>query len=139
MSGARLGVLGQGALATVDDRGAVATAELTLDWWVGAHDRWHVPADEASARRRRLGAAPVWETTVRVPRGEVAQRAYGVAAGGGAVVAVDIENRSPGACTIAAVVRFERGRVDVDGTVLRVDGEPALVCSSVPGRWATGA
>src|SRR6476646_2718469 len=105
MSGALLGVLGQGALATVDDRGAVAPAALTLDWWVGAHDRWHVPADEASARRRRVGAAPVWEATVRVPRGEVAHPAYGVTVPGGAPVAVDVEKRSPVPLTISLVVR----------------------------------
>jgi hypothetical protein len=134
-----LGVLGHDALGSVDERGRVSLPGVTLDWWVGAHDRWHVPAEEASVRRCRLGAAPVWETTVRVPRGEVAQRVYAVAAAAGPVVAVDVENRSPVPLTVGFVVRFERGRVDVDGAVARVDGTPALVCSAVPRRWATGA
>ncbi len=120
-------------------RGGVSFAGITIDWWVGAHDRWHVPAEEASTRRRRLGAAPVWETTVRVPRGEVAHRAYGVAGPDGSVVVVDAENRSPVPLTVGLVARFERGRVDVDGTVVRVDGRPALVCSAPARRWATGA
>jgi len=134
-----LGVLGDGTLGSVDERGRVSRPGTTLDWWVGAHDRWHLPSDEASTRRRRLGAAPVWETTVRVPRGEVAQRAYGVAIADGSVVVVAVENRSPVPLTVGLVARFERGRVDVDGVEVRVDGEPVLACSSVPRRWATGA
>jgi hypothetical protein len=139
MRDALVGVLGTGALAGVDGHGAVSTPDLVLDWWIGAHDRWHVPAEEASTRRRRLGAAPVWETTVRVPRGEVAHRAYGVTAGAGAAVAVEVENRSPVPLTIGLVARVGRGRVEVDGPVVRVDGATAFVLSAVPRRWATGA
>jgi hypothetical protein len=138
VSDGALGVLGDGALGSVDERGRIAFPDGTLDWWVGAHDRWHLPAEEASTRRRRVGAAPVWETTVRVPRGEVAQRAYGAAVAGGSVVAVDMENRSPVPLTIGVVARFERGHIEVEGTVVRVDGAPALVCSVVPRRWANG-
>jgi hypothetical protein len=133
-----LGVLGEELLGAVDERGGVSVPGIVLDWWVGAHDRWHVPAEEASTRRHRLGAAPVWETTVRVPRGEVAQRAYGAAAADGGVVVIDVENRSPVPLTVGLVARFERGRVDVDGTMVRVDGRPVLACSAVPRRWAAG-
>ena len=139
MSDGPLGVLGGAALGSVDQRGCVSVPGIVLDWWVGAHDRWHVPAEEVSTRRRRLGAAPVWETTVRVPRGEVAQRAYGVSVTDGPVVAVDVENRSPVPLTVGLVARFQRGRVEVDDTVVRVDGRPVLACSAVPRRWATGA
>jgi hypothetical protein len=133
-----LGVLGHDARGCVDERGHVSVSGVTLDWWVGAHDRWHVPADEASTRRRRLGAAPVWETTVRVPRGEVAQRAYGVAVADGSVIAVEVENRSPVPLTVGLVACFARGRVDVDGTLVRADGRPVLACSAAPRRWASG-
>ena len=139
MTRAVLGVLGAGALATLDGHGAVSASGVELDWWVGAHDRWHVPAEEPSTRRRRLGAAPVWETTVRVPRGEVAHRAYGVTTSDGAVVAVDLENRSPVPLTIGLVLRVARGRVEVEGSQVRVDGSIVLALSAVPRRWATGA
>ena len=139
MTESAVGALGTGALATVDDRGRVSTREVALDWWVGAHDRWHRPAEEASTRRRRLGAAPAFETTVRVPRGEVAQRVYGVAVSPGGVVVVDLENRSPVPVTVGWVARFEnRARISVDGTVVRVDGRPVVALSAVPRRWATG-
>jgi hypothetical protein len=138
MGDAVVGVLGGGARGTVDERGAVTTAGLTLDWWVGAHDRWHVPANEPSTRRRRLGSAPVWETTVRVPRGEVAHRAYGVSVGHDAVVAVEVENRSPVPLTVGLVARVGSGRVEVDGPVVRIDGAAACRISAVPRRWATG-
>ena len=47
MTEAVLGVLGAGALATVDERGAISASGVELDWWVGADDRWHVPAERA--------------------------------------------------------------------------------------------
>jgi hypothetical protein len=139
MSSSTVGALGSGALATVDDRGLVTADGIALDWWVGAHDRWHRPAEEASTRRRRLGAAPAFETTVRVPNGEVAQRVYGVAASPDGVVVVEVENRSPVPLTIGLVARFDRrARIDVDGAVVRVHGRPAIALSALPRRWASG-
>ena len=136
----RLGVLGFGALATVDERGAVATGDLTVDWWVGADDRWHVPADEASTHQQRVAAAPVIETTVRVPGGEVAHTVYGVALAAGAGVVVEVENRSPAPLTVALVVRVGvPGRIEFNGSVLRSDGVPLLVVSRAPGAWSSGA
>ena len=108
-----LGVLGFGALATVDERGAVAMGDLTVDWWVGADDRWHVPADEPSTHQQRIAAAPVFETTVRVPGGEVAQKTYAAAAAAAAGVVMEVENRSPVPLTVALVVRIARRAVGV--------------------------
>lgn len=139
MTALNLGVLGSGAFATVDGRGAVTSADLSLEWWVGADDRWHMPAADHTTRHIRLGAAPVFETVVRVPGGEVVHRSYGAAATSGAVIVVDIENRSPDALTVALVVGIAgRATVDVDGGALRVDGQPKLVMSRPPGAWAAG-
>jgi len=33
----------------------VTTAELIVDWWVGADDRWHIPREEVSTRAQRRG------------------------------------------------------------------------------------
>jgi hypothetical protein len=41
---AQIGALGHGAFARVDAGGAVRNDGLVVDWWVGADDRWHVPA-----------------------------------------------------------------------------------------------
>ena len=75
--------------AVVDPRGLVSPwfDGWSLDWWVGAEDRWHVPAREVSVRQRLLEASPVVETALRVPSGDVFHRAYAVhrssAEGGG--------------------------------------------------------
>jgi hypothetical protein len=134
-----IGVLGYGARADVGARGALLVGELAVDWWVGADDRWHIPADDAGVRQLRPGPAPIVETIVRVPGGEVAHTAYGATAAGRAGVVVDIENRSAAPLTIGLVVRVERrGVIEADGALLRIGGAPAFVVSRSPGAWAAG-
>ena len=48
----------------------------SLDWWIGAEDRWHVPAREAAVRQALVGNSPVVETRVRVPSGDAVHRVY---------------------------------------------------------------
>ena len=83
----RVGVLGSAHQALVDDRGAITPdgARWQLDWWIGADDRWHVPAREAAVRQALVGGAPVVETTLRVPGGDAVHRAYGVGGPAGLV------------------------------------------------------
>ena len=88
--------------ALVDPRGHItAVGEgWSLDWWIGADDRWHVAAREAAVRQQAVDAVPVLETSMRIPNGNAVQRVYGVAGAAGLVV-LDLQNRSPGA--VAAV------------------------------------
>ena len=74
-----VGTLDAARHANVDRAGRVhlGRAGWALDWWIGAEDRWHDPAEEASTRQRLIGAAPVVETRVRVPSGDAVQRVYG--------------------------------------------------------------
>jgi len=140
MSGHTIGSLASGGFADVDPHGALRTADLSLDWWVGADDRWHIPAHEATTRQQRPGPAPMFETVVRVPGGDVVHRSYGAAAPNGAVIVVDIENRSPAPLTAALVVRLaRRGAVAVEGSTMRVDGNAVLCVSRPPGAWAAGS
>jgi hypothetical protein len=137
---ALVGALGHGAIAAVDDCGATRAGELTVDWWVGADDRWHVPADDLTTRRRRPVSAPLFETVMRVPGGEAAHRVYGAAVGAGALAVVEVENRSPAPFTVALVINVARpGRVEIDGTALRVGGEVVLALPRPPGAWASVA
>ena len=137
LSSTRVGALGYGALAQVDERGAVRGDDLVVDWWVGADDRWHLPAEELTTRQQRLSAAPVVETLVRIPAGDAAHRVYGATVDGGAVVVVEIENRSPAPFTAALVVHVDRsGVVELDGTALRLDGAVVLALPRPPGAWA---
>jgi len=132
--------------AAVDPAGLVAIAGRgwSLDWWIGAEDRWHVPAREAAVRQVLLGASPVVETRVRVPSGDAVQRVYAARgpAGEDALV-VEVHNDSKLPFAVALAIRpyglDGDGRVDalqLDGTTVRVDGEPAMVLPRSPGRIA---
>ena len=133
----RIGALGFADRAVVDACGAVRAPGVTVDWWVGADDRWHVPAEESTTRQQRPFPAPVSETMVRIPSGDAVQRAYCATADGRPVTVIEIENRSPAPFTAALVVTVAgRERIEVDGATLVLDGEVALVLPRPPGAWA---
>jgi hypothetical protein len=75
-------------LGTGDD------AAATVSWYIAAEDRWHVPANEAAVRQRRIDGTPVVETRVRIPDGDAVQRVWSVADHGGLTV-IEVENESP--------------------------------------------
>ena len=87
--------------------------------------------DRRPAGSRRV-AAPVVETTVRVPSGDVAQRVYGGGRRRRAVVVIEVENRSPVPLTVGVGgARRSARSVELDGAALRVDGEVAFVLSAL--------
>lgn len=146
-----VGVIDGPDRAAVDPRGAVAvgTGGWSLDWWVGADDRWHLPSQESAVRQALLGGSPVVETRLRVPGGDVAHRVSAVRAptaeGGGALVVVEIENATPVPVAVALAVRPASvlglgsvSRVEVRGTEVRVDDRLALVLPKPPSRAAFG-
>jgi hypothetical protein len=131
--------------AVVDQRGLVSTgAGWSLDWWVGADDRWHVPAREVAVRQRLVEDAPVVETAMRVPSGDVVQRVFAVRAGADELVVVEWENQSPVPVALAVAVRpYDHtgvgaiGRLEVDGdTAVLADGEVAVLLPKPPNRAA---
>lgn len=73
-----VGVIGSSARATVDSAGFVVSGDGRpgLDWWIGAEDRWHLPRQSSTVRQRRIGGAPVVETSMRVPGGDIVHRVY---------------------------------------------------------------
>ncbi|MDH4171364.1 MAG: hypothetical protein OEW42_17420 [Acidimicrobiia bacterium] len=142
-----LGTTGSGSQGVIDDRGTVQLSEAawTLEWWVGAEDRWHCSGSEINIRQLRLGAGPVTEALMGVPGGDVVQRAAG-AESDPAVVLLEFENRSAVPVALALVIRPFRldgpGRVDaiaLDGPAVRVDGEPALVLDRLPAAAVGGS
>ena len=56
-----VGVLGGTRVAAVDAIGTVRPerAIWSLEWWIGADDRWHVPRHEAAVRQARVDGTPV--------------------------------------------------------------------------------
>ncbi|HNH96905.1 MAG TPA: hypothetical protein PLY51_15135, partial [Microthrixaceae bacterium] len=106
-----LGTLDSGVIGRVDGAGSVQLdgARWSLDWWIGAEDRWHHPSREASVRQRCVGGSPVVETAVRVPGGDVVSRSYAVQAHAGdwrgTAVVVEVENRTAVPVALAFVAR----------------------------------
>jgi hypothetical protein len=130
-----VGALGGEGRANVDARGALTVVgeEWTLDWWIGADDRWRVPAREPAVRQVALEGAPVAQTRLRIPSGDAVQQVYGIG-GPGDVVVVEVENDSPGACIVAFAIRGATS-VALDGSTLLIDGRAALVLPFPPRRW----
>lgn len=134
---AATGTLMGEARARVDQAGLVSPegAGWSLDWWIGAEDRWHVPAREATVRQQRLGAGPVIETAVRIPGGDARHRVYGALAGPVPVTVVEVENDSAVPVALALALRpyGVGGGGDGAGTPagfdrpLSLDGWPAPV------------
>ncbi|HZP28136.1 MAG TPA: hypothetical protein VFC99_04235 [Acidimicrobiia bacterium] len=132
---ALVGVVG-GAVARVapDGRVRLDDAAWSLDWWIGADDRWHVPGRERAVRQSRRDDVPVVETAMRVPGGDARQRVYGAAPD---LVVVEVENASPAPFVLALVVR-EAHDAACDGATVWIDGRPALRTARAPSRWAAG-
>jgi hypothetical protein len=132
-SGTLIGALGAPYGATVDERGLVhpERAGWTLDWWIGADDRWHIAAREAAVRQTRVANMPVLRTAMKVPGGDAVHTAYGTAD----VAVVEIANDSP-APFVAALVMRGVARADLDDGVAFLDGRPAVATTRAPARWA---
>ncbi|HEX8581021.1 MAG TPA: hypothetical protein VF640_01770, partial [Acidimicrobiales bacterium] len=134
MSRTTIGNVGSGWRAAVDGRGRVTPdpGRWSLDWSVGAEDRWHVAAREAAVRQRLVDAAPVVETAMRIPHGDAVHRAYAVQAAGDEAVVVEVENRSPAPVAVAFTVAGADAVVEGDRVV--VDGRVAVVLARPPAR-----
>jgi hypothetical protein len=104
VSGRTVGILGQPWRATVTTAGDVYPWDEVeaIRWYVAADDRWHIPTDEVAVRQRSIEGAPVLETRLRIPGGDVIQRIW-VASGrqGSSALMMEFENDSPMAIAIA--------------------------------------
>src|SRR3954470_8689831 len=132
-----IGVLGGTRDATVDRSGVLSPRATTweLDWWIGADDRWHMPAREAAVRQQLVDGMPVVQTSMRVPGGDAVQRVYGAPTGDvGEVAVVEISNESPAPFVAALVVRGAAA-LDLEGATEHADGRSAIRTSRPPARW----
>ena len=131
----------EGVAPVLVDGGGLASplgADWTLDWWVGADDRWHFPAREPAVRQRRIGHGPIVETSLRVPSGDVVHTAYPVVVPGGVATIIEITNDSPVPVALAMAIRpysvdaarpvpQTNRRVDFGADdLVMIDGAPAL-------------
>jgi len=113
LEGAVIGDL-DGPTAIVDRHGRVGAIDggWWVEWGVGAADRWRVAHDEVAVRQSRVADAPVYETWMRVPSGDVVQRVASANDGLGRVLVLDFENLSADAVAVAVA-----GRVAASATV----------------------
>ena len=125
--------------AVVDPRGLLTPwfDGWSLDWWIGADDRWHFPSREVGVRQRLVGASPVVETAMSVPGGDAVQRVYAVQ-GDDELTVVEVENRSRLPFVVAFAVRPYNAeglavveRITVHDSVVAVDGRPVPFCTNV--------
>ena len=139
-----VGNVGSDRKAIVDPHGLVTPwfDGWSLDWWIGADDRWHFPSREASVRQALVGASPVVETAMRIPSGDAVQRVYAVP-GDEELVVVEVENRSPVPVAVAFAVRPYNPeglavveRIGIHDRTVTVDGRPALLFARRPARMA---
>lgn len=100
------GVLGSSWRAVVTPWGDLEFVDgsAPLQWFVAADDRWHHPAREVAVRQRLVEGAPVFETRVRVPRGDVVQTIWSTTVGDVGVTVIDVNNDS----ALPVAVAFSR-------------------------------
>ncbi|HEX2577385.1 MAG TPA: hypothetical protein VHK88_13605, partial [Aquihabitans sp.] len=154
-----VGTVASPVVTAVDRAGLVVGEGWSLDWWIGADDRWHLPAREAAVRQQLLGEAPVVETSLKIPGGDAVHRAYGVRsprAVGDEWVVVEVENATPVPFAVALVLRpfvadgvGEASSITIEPVpggqgreaahLVRVDGRPAVLLPRRPARSAAGS
>jgi hypothetical protein len=138
-----VGTIGSSWEGVVDGRGLVTPwfDGWSLDWWIGAEDRWHFASREAAVRQGLVGDAPVVETRMRVPGGDAVHRTYAV--GGHELMVVEVENQTPTPFAVALAVRPYNPeglavieRIALHGDAVTVDGRPAMLFRRRPARMA---
>lgn len=140
-----VGTVSSGSKGIVDPRGLLTPwyDGWSLDWWIGAEDRWHFPSRESAVRQQLVGDTPVVETSMRIPGGDAVQRVYAVPGEDGPLAVMEITNRTPTPFAVALGIRPYNPeglavveRIGLVDTTVTVDGRPALLLPKRPQRLA---
>ena len=145
-SWALLGTIGAGGRAAISRRGVITPegGVWSLDWWVGAEDRWHIASGGAHVRQSLMDATPVILSGLRLPGGEMEQRAWSAVDGatGLPVLVVDFHNATkiPVAVAIAISGSLRATAViDVLDGAVTVNGDAVALFSRQPSRYGIEA
>lgn len=157
-----VGTVSSPEATVVDEGGMVALDGWSLDWWIGADDRWHLPSREAGVRQQLVDDSPVVETLVRIPGGDAVHRAYGIRSPrpvGDEWVVTEVHNPTAVPFAVALVIRpmvaagvGAASSITIEPTgggaagasardqphLVRVDGRPAVLLPRRPARVAVG-
>ncbi len=136
LDGPRRGLVDPAGLVTIEDQG------WSLDWWIGAEDRWYLPAQEVAVRQALVGGSPVVETRLRVPSGDAVHRAFAArAVDGTEAIIVEVENQSKVPFAVALAIRPHTQvgvgtitSIELDGSFVLVDGQRTILLPRSPGR-----
>ncbi|HUP86950.1 MAG TPA: hypothetical protein VM143_14950 [Acidimicrobiales bacterium] len=137
-----VGTMASAATATVDPRGLLTPRPdgWSLDWWIGAEDRWHFPSRDNAVRQQLVDGTPVVETTMRIPGGDAVQRVYGVP---GDLAVMEVTNSTPTPIAVGMAIRpfnalgpADVRRIGLHDRTVTVDGRPALLVTKRPSRMA---
>ena len=92
-----------GPVGRIAPSGTIATSDGSwrIEWGVKAGPDWRIAARERAVRQTRVDDTPVFETRMRVPRGDVVQRVGVVNDGRSRAVVIEYENASPDAVVVA--------------------------------------
>ena len=128
----------EGPVAAVSAGGTVEPlgSPWRVSWAVGTEDRWHIASEEAAVRARLVDDMPVVATAMRVPGGDVVQRAAAITDGAGRAVVVEFVNESTGPVSVALAVSGSLSTARVQGSRLLADGRNALELDRTPGGAA---
>ena len=112
-----------GPVARISKQGTVATLDGSwqIEWGVLAGPDWKRASAEVAVRQGRVDDAPVYETWMRVPGGDVIQRVGVLNDGQGRALLFEYENASPNA-VVVATVGSGAGPVEAQLSGVRIDG-----------------
>ena len=137
-----LGTIGAGGRVALTRRGVIVPEGgiWSLDWWVGAEDRWHIASGGALVRQSLVEATPVVVSGMRLPGGEIEQRSWCAVDGatGLPVFVVDFHNATSIPVALALAVTAASGSsstIDVVDGVVAVDGDGVALFSRQPSRY----
>ncbi len=142
-----IGNIDSGPRIAVDRRGLVTgrPGRWSLDWWIRAGEDWLFPSSASAVRQRLVDGAPVVETIVRVPGGDVVHSAFAARVPDDATV-IEITNGSSDPIAVALAIRpydVQGGglvsSIELEDRDLVVDGELALVMERAPAALVVGS
>lgn len=142
-----LGTIGAGGRVHLDRHGGLRpeNGAWSLDWGVRAEDRWHIASDGALVRQSLIDSTPVVVSALRVPGGEIEQRAWCTVEGssGAPLLVAEFHNATAVPVALALALRCGNGSgtnsaqlVTFDGSVVAIDGNPIARFSREPSRYA---
>ncbi len=141
-----LGTIGAGGRVALTRRGVIVPegGSWSLDWWVGAEDRWHIASSGALVRQSLVDATPVVVSGMRLPGGEIEQCSWCAVDGatGLPVLVVDFHNATSTPVALALAVTAaprSSSTIDVVDGVVAVDGDGVALFSRQPSRYGIAA